>query len=201
MQMPSQFREVPEIAQRGKLGGEKSRVGILTSDIQPNPHISHWHQHRFAGVFWNNANIRQCTRSLLAGGQVFSDSSRLRHCKCQESCIGNARDSCRKRAKAVRPLTFAFFARSIVAVLGGVRVVNLVVDCCRFSDAGKGKLGTILAHSWHNFGTNDFDILQPVDFKYVYLWCREGGVEPPRGCPRRILSPPGTPVSIVLSMR
>jgi hypothetical protein len=52
-----------------------------------------------------------------------------------------------------------------IAVLGRNRVANLAVDCCRFSDAGKGKPGTILAHSWHNFGTNDFDIRQLFDFK------------------------------------
>ena len=57
------------------------------------------------------------------------------------------------------------FTRALVAVLGGDRVVNIAVDCCRFSDAGKGKLGTILARFWHNFGTNDFDILQLDDFK------------------------------------
>src|ERR1039458_5897702 len=101
---------------------------------------------------------------------------------------------CRKRAKAVRPLTFALFARALVAVLGGNRVVNLAVDCCRFSDAGKGKLGTILAHFWHNFGTNDFDILQLIDFKYVCLWCREGGSNPHGRKGRRILSPLRLPV-------
>jgi hypothetical protein len=51
MQIPSQFRKVPAIALLGKLGGEKSRVGILTSGTQPGPHISHWHQHHFASMF------------------------------------------------------------------------------------------------------------------------------------------------------
>jgi hypothetical protein len=31
----------------------------------------------------------------------------------------------------------------------GYETVNLAVACCRFSDAGKGKLGTILAQIWH----------------------------------------------------
>jgi hypothetical protein len=54
-----------------------------------------------------------------------------------------------EKSNEVRPLMFALFARAHVAVLGGNRVVNFAIDCCRFSDAGKGKLGTILAH----FGT------------------------------------------------
>ena len=98
-------------------------------------------------------------------GYFFSESSRLRNCKCEESYIGNVRDIYQKRSKAVGPRTFDLFTRALVAVLGGDRVVNIAVDCCRFSDAGKGKLGTILARFWHNFGTNDFDILQLDDFK------------------------------------
>ncbi len=52
-----------------------------------------------------------------------------------------------------------------------------------------------LAQSWHILGTNDFDIFQPIDSKYVFLWCREGGSNPHGREGRRILSPLRLPVS------
>jgi hypothetical protein len=121
-----------------------------------------------------------------------------RHCDRHASCVGDAQEPFRKieTRSAV-----AQCARVLVPVLGRNRAVNLAVDCCRFSDAKKGKLGTILARFWHNFGTNDFDILQLADFKYVCLWCREGGSNPHDRKGRRILSPPSASVSDVLSVR
>jgi hypothetical protein len=101
--------------------------------------------------------------AMLANNHDLQESARHRrsprvvHPRCTRDV--------QERSKAVQPLADALCARALVTVLGRNRAVNLAVDCCRFSDAGKGKLGTILARFWHNLGTNDFDILQLADFK------------------------------------
>ncbi len=115
-------------------------------------------------------------------------------CEFRVSCIDDVRDMCRKKSRKLGFHNSPFPLGISIAVLEDNSTVNIVVDCCRISYAKKGKLGTILAHSWHIFGTNDFDILQSFDSKYVCLWCREGGSNPHDRKGRRILSPLRLPV-------